>query len=75
MRWHEHISVDAEICHGKACVAGTRIPVAVVLANLASGLTPDEVQRSYPGLTESGIRAALSYAAEIVAERVIALPA
>ena len=40
MRWQDHISVDPAICHGKACIRGTRIPVVVVLANLAASLTP-----------------------------------
>ena len=73
--WRQHITVDPAILHGKACVRGTRIPVAVVLANLAAGLSAAELRRSYPGLTDEGIRAALAYAAELAQERVIALPA
>jgi uncharacterized protein (DUF433 family) len=41
MRWQDHITVDPAVCHGKACMRGTRIPVAVVLANLAAGLTEE----------------------------------
>ena len=63
MRWQDHITVDPAVCHGKACMHGTRIPVAVVLANLAAGLTGDEILRSYPGLTPEAIKAALAYAA------------
>ena len=37
MNWHEHISVDPEICHGQACIAGTRVMVTVILDNLAAG--------------------------------------
>lgn len=75
MRWQDHISVNPEVVHGKACVGGTRIPVAVVLANLAAGLTPDEIIRSYPGLTPEMIQAALAYAADLAQERVLRLPA
>ena len=38
MQWREHISVDPAVCHGQACIKGTRVPVAVVLDNLAAGL-------------------------------------
>jgi uncharacterized protein (DUF433 family) len=37
MEWPDHISVDPAICHGQACIKGTRIPVAVVLDNPAAG--------------------------------------
>lgn len=75
MRWQEYISVNPAIAHGKACIVGTRIPVAVVLANLASGLTPAQIIESYPSLTPEAIRAALAYAADLAQERVVSLPA
>ncbi len=43
MRWQDYISVDPQICHGKACIRGTRILVSVVLANLAAGIERDEL--------------------------------
>ena len=75
MDWHEHITVDPSVLHGKACIRGTRIPVAVVLANLADGLSASEIIRSYPSLTTEGIQAALAYAADLAQERVLPLPA
>jgi uncharacterized protein (DUF433 family) len=75
MPWQEHITVNPSVMHGKACVRGTRIPVAVVLANLADGLSPEEIIRSYPSLTHDAIQAALAYAAELAQERVLPLPA
>ena len=75
MRWQDYISVDPQVCHGKACIRGTRILVSVVLANLAAGIERDELLRQYPTLTLEGIQAALAYAAELAQERVIALPA
>lgn len=74
MIWQEHISVDPAVCHGQACIRGTRIPVAVVLANLAAGLTLEALRRSYPGLGPEAIPAALAYAADLAAERVVPLP-
>jgi len=75
MRWQEHISVDPEVAHGRACIAGTRIPVAVVLANLAAGLTPLEIVRSYPSVKPEAVLAALAYAADLAQERILRLPA
>lgn len=75
MDWRNHISVDPAIAHGKACIRGTRIPVAVVLANLAAGLNESELLRNYPELSSDAIRAALAYASDLAQERVIALPA
>ena len=75
MRWQDHIAVDATIAHGKACIADTRIPVAVVLANLAAGLTPEEIIESYPSLGLDAIQAALAYAADLAQERILRLPA
>lgn len=75
MRWQDYISVDPTVAHGKACIAGTRIPVAVVLANLAAGLTPDDIIKSYPSLSPDAIHAALGYAADLAQERILRLPA
>lgn len=47
--------------------------VSVVLDNLAAGLTATEIIESYPSLTPSDIQAAMSYAAELARERVVAL--
>lgn len=71
MTWRDSITTDPDICHGQACIRGTRIPVTVVLDNLAAGLTHQEILESYPTLTEEAIRAATSYAAEIARERFV----
>ncbi len=75
MRWQDYIAVDPTVCHGKACIKGTRIMVSVVLDNLAAGLTPDEIIRSYPSLSREAIQAAMAYAAELARERIVAVPA
>lgn len=74
MNWRDRIATDTTICHGQACIRGTRIPVAVVLDNLAAGLSVADLIASYPSLGPEDIRAALSYSAEIARERVIPLP-
>ncbi len=75
MNWQDRISVDPAICHGKACVKGTRIMVSVILDNLAAGEPPERILRSYPTLRPEDIQAALGYAAEMVRERIVQLPA
>ena len=71
MRWQDYITVKPEICHGKACIKGTRIMVSVVLDNLASGLSLEEIIRSYPSLNRKKILAAMAYAAELSKERIV----
>jgi uncharacterized protein (DUF433 family) len=74
MNWREHIAVEPNICHGQACLIGTRVLVSVVLDNLAAHVSPEEIMRSYPTVTSEGIDACISYAAELARERVVTLP-
>ena len=66
--WHEHLSSDPAICGGDLCARGTRIPVTVILDNLAEGSSRNEILRSYPSLRPEQIDAALAYAAELAHE-------
>jgi uncharacterized protein (DUF433 family) len=75
MDWNKYVSIDPKICHGKACIRGTRVMVSVVLDNLAAGLTPEEIIKEYPSLTTEGIQAAIAYAADLARERVVPLSA
>ena len=75
MNWRERIVTNPQICHGRACIRGTRIMVSVVLDNLAAGVGLEEILKSYPSLTRQDIDAAIGYAAELARESVIALPA
>ena len=73
MDFTEHITVDPEICHGKACIKGTRIMVTVILDYLAAGINKEEILTSYPSLTDEDIRASIAYAAELAKERILPL--
>ena len=73
MDWRERITVDSAVCHGQACIKGTRVMVAVVLDNLAAGVETDEVLRSYPSLTAEDVHAAMAYAADLARERLVPL--
>ena len=70
---HERIEANPEVCHGKASIRGTRIPVTVVLDNLAAGLSTDEILAEYPGLQTEDVLAAVAYAADIARERLVPL--
>lgn len=68
------IVVDPQIMHGKPVLAGTRIPVSLVLGQLAGGLSFEELEREY-GVTKIQAQDALGYAAQIVAsESVFPMP-
>jgi len=67
----DRIAVDPQICHGKACIQGTRIPVSMILDNLAAGVSPHEILGSYPTLTPADVHAALAYAAGLAREQVV----
>lgn len=73
MNWQDRIVVDPQICHGKACIKGTRIMVSVILDNLAAGISREEILASYPSLANKDLEAALAYAAELARERVVPL--
>ena len=72
--WRDRIATDPAVCHGQACIRSTRIPVAVILDNLAAGLGLEEILASYPSLKPEDIHAALAYSAEIARKRVVPLP-
>ena len=73
MDWRKRISVDPAVCHGRACIAGTRVLVSVVLDSLAAGETREEIAAAYH-LASEDIQAALEYAAELARERIVRLP-
>ena len=73
MDWTEHISSNADICHGKPCIRGTRIMVSVILDNLADNVDEETILRNYPSLERDDIRAVFGYAAELARERFISL--
>ncbi|MFZ1937443.1 MAG: DUF433 domain-containing protein [Thermoguttaceae bacterium] len=74
MDWRERVTVNPQVCHGKACIAGTRVMVSVILDNLADEVTPEEILASYPSLTRDDIRAAIAYAADLAREQFVAIP-
>jgi uncharacterized protein (DUF433 family) len=70
----ERISVSPAVCHGKACVRGTRIMVSVILDNIAAGVARADILASYPSLKPQDVDAVLAYAAELAREGTMELP-
>lgn len=69
------IVTDPAVMHGAVCFEGIRIPVSVVLDNLAAGETAQRILDQYPALTTEHIAAALAYAADLARERIIPISA
>ncbi|MGA9349964.1 MAG: DUF433 domain-containing protein [Anaerolineae bacterium] len=59
---YERISIDPKVCHGQACIRGTRIPVYQIVRILANGDTVEELLEDYPSLEREDIFACLDYA-------------
>ncbi|HEY7063585.1 MAG TPA: DUF433 domain-containing protein [Chloroflexota bacterium] len=66
------IVVDPEVRHGKPVVKGTRVPISLVLAELAGGQTAEEIMEAY-AISKEDIQAVLRYAADLVADEEIRL--
>ena len=59
----DRISIDPRICHGQACVKGTRIMAWLIVQYLANGDSAEEVLAAHPSLTRVDVQACLAYAA------------
>ena len=67
----ELIRSDPSIMMGKPVVAGTRIPVELILEKLATGETIDQLIEAHPRLTRESILAALAFAAQALRADVV----
>ena len=68
------ISADPLVMHGQAVIAGTRVPVSVILDCLAAGMTADDITAEYPVVTVAGLRAAAAYGAALAREELLPIP-
>jgi uncharacterized protein (DUF433 family) len=66
----DRISIDPNICHGQACIKGTRIPVHQIVRMLANNDTVEDLVAEYPSLSREDILACLDYAAALTEEQV-----
>lgn len=67
---NQRVSSDPNVCHGQACIHGTRIPVHQIVGMLANGDTIEGLLEDYPSLTRDDVLAALDYAAALAEEEV-----
>ncbi len=67
---NERITTDPNICHGQACVRGTRIPVHQIVRMLANGDTVEDLLQEYPSLAQEDVFACLDYAASLAEEEI-----
>ena len=67
---NERIIIDPNICHGQACIKGTRIPVHQIISMLANGDTIEGLLEEYPSVEREDITACLDYAASLAQEQI-----
>jgi len=66
----DRITFDTKIMGGRACIRGMRIPVSVIVRQIAHGAKVDEILKDYPGLEPEDIQQAIGYAAWLTQEQV-----
>ena len=67
IRWQDYIEERKGVMMGKPVFKGTRLTVEHVLKEMGAGMTDEELLENYPTLRPEHIRAALLYAAAVVA--------
>ncbi len=67
----DRITFDPQIMGGRACIRGMRLPVSVIIGQIAHGATTEEILADYPDLEPGDIQQALEYAAWLVQEEVV----
>jgi len=70
MERFDRITFEPKIMGGRACIRGMRIPVSVIVGQIAHGATVEEVLADYPDLEPGDIQQALGYAAWLAQEEV-----
>ncbi|MEA1868551.1 MAG: DUF433 domain-containing protein [Euryarchaeota archaeon] len=58
---YPRISINPNVCHGQACIKGTRIPVHQIIHTLTNGDTIEELLTEYPSLEQEDILTCLDY--------------
>ena len=66
----ERITFDQHIMGGRACIRGMRIPVSVIVGQIAHGATFEEILEDYPDLERDDVQQAVEYAGWLAQEEV-----
>jgi uncharacterized protein (DUF433 family) len=70
---HERVEMNPEIMLGKPVIRGTRVTVELIVRKVAEGATEAALLDAYPRLTREDIRAALRFAADLLAREEVLL--
>jgi uncharacterized protein (DUF433 family) len=70
---NERISIHPKVCHGQACIRGTRIPVHQIVRMFAQGDSIESLLRAFPSIKREDVLACLDYAASLAEEQVTPL--
>ncbi|MBW1796751.1 MAG: DUF433 domain-containing protein [Deltaproteobacteria bacterium] len=65
--YHDRIEINPEVMLGKPVIKGTRIPVELIVRKLGEGASVEDLLDGYPNLKKEDIQAALTYAANSLA--------
>jgi uncharacterized protein (DUF433 family) len=66
----DRVTFDPKILGGRACIRGMRIPVSVIVSQVAHGASSEEILRDYPDLEPDDLRQAMEYAAWLTNEEI-----
>lgn len=61
-----YIEINPRVCNGKPVISGTRIPVTVILDQMAAGCSREDIKRKYPGTTDEQISGVLQYCHSVI---------
>ena len=67
----DRITFDTKIMGGRACIRGMRIPVSIIMNQLAHGETIDGILKDYPDLEREDVTQAMEYAAWLTTEEIL----
>jgi uncharacterized protein (DUF433 family) len=70
--WHERVVSDPLVLRGKPCIAGTRIPVALILGYVAAGRSVEQILHEFPDLHAKDVAACLEYARDLAGYEAVA---
>ncbi len=69
----DRITINPEVCFGKPCIRGMRVPVHLIVDLVAAGKTTQQILEDYPYLEEEDVKQSLAYAAALTREEVVNL--
>ena len=66
----DRVTFDPKILGGRACIRGMRIPVSLIVSQVAPGASSEEILKDYPDLEPDDLRQAMEYAAWLTNEEI-----